>query len=316
MNDIKSRKILIVSSFYNREKNVEESVNSVVDQLSDDMLAVFVDDGSTDKTYEKLKKFDIHDNVVIIRQANLGMVKTFKSIIGKFDSEYIAIHGAGDISLTSRFVEQANYLDNNLDVVCLGCKYIESNVLNDTEFVRGTPFKENYHLKVIEHNPFTHGEVMFRREAYENSGGYRDYFTYAQDRDLWCRMSRIGKFACLDSVLYQRYSAIEGSVTANASKLLKQRYYSAYAISLHEHSLADSNSHIYDEDFSPLLFSKRGKLVKSIVKYLFSSLKRKRNDDAKIFFSRYVVEEKNHIRKFFIVFIFHVMSFLNKTIRK
>ncbi|MGO8747676.1 MAG: hypothetical protein ACLQNE_17025, partial [Thermoguttaceae bacterium] len=50
--------------------------------------------------------------------------------------------------------------------------------------------------------PPAHGSVMFRREAYEASGGYRDCFYYAQDSDLWLRMADVGLIAYLPQYLY------------------------------------------------------------------------------------------------------------------
>src|SRR5262249_34880906 len=47
-----------------------------------------------------------------------------------------------------------------------------------------------------------HGSVMFRRSAYEMSGGYRWQFYFAQDSDLWLRVGEIGRIAYLPERLY------------------------------------------------------------------------------------------------------------------
>jgi hypothetical protein len=58
-----------------------------------------------------------------------------------------------------------------------------------------------------------HGSVMFRRSAYEQVGGYRPEFYFAQDLDLWTRLIEVGGLAFVDEVLYQvRFSP--GSITA------------------------------------------------------------------------------------------------------
>jgi GT2 family glycosyltransferase len=44
--------------------------------------------------------------------------------------------------------------------------------------------------------------VMFRRDAYERAGGYREAFYYGQDFDLWYRMAAVGKFQTVPDVLY------------------------------------------------------------------------------------------------------------------
>jgi len=47
-----------------------------------------------------------------------------------------------------------------------------------------------------------HGTVMFSTEAYKNVGGYREEFYYAQDLDLWLRLSRTGSFSYVPEILY------------------------------------------------------------------------------------------------------------------
>ena len=49
--------------------------------------------------------------------------------------------------------------------------------------------------------PPHHGSVMFRRDAYERSGGYRAQFRYGQDWDLWYRLAALGKFQIVPEVL-------------------------------------------------------------------------------------------------------------------
>ena len=50
--------------------------------------------------------------------------------------------------------------------------------------------------------PPAHGSVMFRRDAYEQAGGYRPEFYFGQDSDLWLRMGQHGKIACVQQSLY------------------------------------------------------------------------------------------------------------------
>lgn len=48
-----------------------------------------------------------------------------------------------------------------------------------------------------------HGTMMFRKEAYVAAGGYRKEFYFAQDLDLWTRLSEFGQLRYVNSVLLQ-----------------------------------------------------------------------------------------------------------------
>lgn len=58
-----------------------------------------------------------------------------------------------------------------------------------------------------------HGSVMFRTESYQSVGGYRVPFRYAQDWDLWLRLSEVGQIQFAPEALYAfRFSS--GSISS------------------------------------------------------------------------------------------------------
>jgi len=75
-------------------------------------------------------------------------------------------------------------------------------------------------------NWFGHGSVMMRREAFQQLQGYDERFTYAQDYDLWLRMSEQFKIANLPEPLYcWRASAS----CISQSKAKEQEYFAGLA---------------------------------------------------------------------------------------
>lgn len=227
-------KVLIVSVFYNRESLVESSVKSVVNQMTNDMHLILVDDGSTDSTLCQLKLWEA-ENVTVIGQANMGFVKAINKAIAAIDSSYIAIHGAGDRSLPGRFKKQASVLDGDPRIGVVGCHYL-SRVEGSTMSGRVVMSRISEHPEtlMVRTNPFSHGEVMFRRSLFEGVGGYREFFTYAQDRDLWCRLSHLCMFKVIQETLYERLAYLPGSVSGNPEKSVRQRYLSAFAVHCHK----------------------------------------------------------------------------------
>lgn len=278
--------IIIVSVFYNRASMVSKSVGSVLGQIDSEINSLFiaVDDGSTDYTYNELCKFSDRNNYLLLKQENKGFVNTMIDVINAYPSKYIAVHGSGDISLPGRFYEQKKFLDNYNDVVCVGCRI--KKVYPDNSFdIAGDFFIEDYKELIISHNPYSHGEVMIRRSAYDSVGGYDEFFKYAQDRDLWCRLSLTGKFASLNEVFYERFVAVPGSVSGDLNKTLLQRYLSNYATFIHERKL--NKKSVTDFGEHNVFLFQNSTVLKDIERIFYSKLFRRRYNEAYFFFDHY-----------------------------
>ncbi len=231
-------KILIVSVYYNRESMVDASVGSIVSQLEPDMHLMLVDDGSTDGTLARMKAWEA-DNVTIMTHANMGFVQSIRAGIDAMPCTYIAVHGSGDLALPGRFRKQADYLDAHPETGVIGCHSRYEYVTGEfPPYVSTMTISANAPEQMLKQNPFHHGEVMMRRDCYEQVGGYRTFFKFAQDRDLFCRISRITGFHILDEVLYSRFIAVPGSVSGTPNKIIVQRYLSDFACYCHAQVLA------------------------------------------------------------------------------
>jgi glycosyltransferase involved in cell wall biosynthesis len=231
-------RVLVVSVFYNRESLVDDSVCSLVAQLEPDMHLMLVDDGSTDGTLARLQAFAA-DNVTIMTHPNMGFVRSVRAGIEAMPSTYIAIHGSGDLSLPGRLRKQADYLDQHPRIGVVGCH--SKCVYSSNEmppFIAAKSFTGDASRYMLTANLFHHGEVMMRRDCYEKVGGYRAFFRFAQDRDLFCRMSQVTHFHVIEEVLYVHYVGVPGSVSGTASKIIVQRFLSDFACYCHARRLA------------------------------------------------------------------------------
>ncbi|AFY69419.1 glycosyl transferase family 2 [Thalassoporum mexicanum PCC 7367] len=220
--------VSIVSVYYNRQDCVDESIQSLLNQTYPNLEIVVIDDGSSDRTYERLCQIK-DPRLKVISTANQGFVRAIKYAISLTTGKFIAIHGSGDISLPQRIDRQLNLLQKNSEIGFVGCyiknMYLCQNNLNEanqshTVLLMGDESRGIDGLRAG-HNPFTHGEVMFRRNVYQSVGGYRNLFKYGQDYDLWLRMAMITKFAIVKEFLYIRNVFPDG-VTVRLEKLLLQ----------------------------------------------------------------------------------------------
>jgi hypothetical protein len=110
---------------------------------------------------------------------------------------------ADDISLENRFEIQNNFLDINTDISVIGSSYLKIDKNNNVLDVINVPLKDQDIKSWLNYKcPFGHGTVMMRRSALEYVGGYDENFLYAQDYDLWLRLSKNFKLANIDQPLY------------------------------------------------------------------------------------------------------------------
>ncbi|SKB98316.1 Glycosyltransferase involved in cell wall bisynthesis [Parapedobacter luteus] len=220
--------VSIVCGYYNRENYVDESVSSLINQTYPNLEILIFDDCSTDNTYEKLKAFENKDNRIRIikHEKNKGFVKGIIDTINTAKGEYIAIHGSGDYSYPQRIERQVNVLQTMPNVGVVGC-FVKNDKLVGSEIqvsILDKKINGNCTELLQKTNPFTHGEVMYRKRLYYEAGGYRAFFQFSQDYDLWTRMSLKCDFFNVQEILYRRFLLSDGA-SSLPSKRLKQEMY-------------------------------------------------------------------------------------------
>ena len=227
-------KISVISGYYNRENNVDESIQSVLDQSFTDFELIVFDDCSKDNTYQKLKVFaDKDERVKLVRpDKNKGFVNGMIDAVNMAKGKYIAVHGSGDLSLKERLAKQYEYLENNPQIPMVSSFYANKDADNSVYKVfKADPILER--SLFLRHNPLSQGGVLFRKDVYYKAGGYRSIFKYSQDRDLWLRISRFGNIAVLQEVLYERMINYDG-VSYKEDKLIDQKKFSLLACKINE----------------------------------------------------------------------------------
>ena len=88
-------KFSVVIPLYNKEKYIESTIRSVLDQSHQDLEVLVVDDGSTDGSLALAERF-ASDRVHIIRQENQGVSVARNTGIEHASGEFICFLDADD----------------------------------------------------------------------------------------------------------------------------------------------------------------------------------------------------------------------------
>lgn len=175
------------------------------------------------KTLPKiLKLVFISNNVGLAAALNKGLDFCSNQLIARMDSD--------DISLSSRFHSQVNFMCNNLSVDVCGT-YI-SEIDENGKIIRKMVKYPLTHYSLYKffkkRDPFAHSSVMFRKSFFEKSGGYQENFRRNQDSVLWFNGFLNGAvFANLSEIglLFRRSNSFYTKKTdyASAFQYLKYR---------------------------------------------------------------------------------------------
>ena len=136
-------KISIIIPVYNGEKYLARCWLSLKNQTFKDWQAIFVDDGSVDKTARILDKYLAKDKrVVVIHKKNMGVSAARNDGIKKAKGDYIHFMDVDD-EIDADYYEKMIKFANNIDIVCSGfvsnSKY-SSNLMYEKQRVLKTLF--------------------------------------------------------------------------------------------------------------------------------------------------------------------------------
>ena len=200
-------KVSILMCVYNGEAHVREALESILEQTFTNLEFVIVDDGSTDSTLKILTEYAERDSrIVLIRnEENLGLERSLNKGLAACQGEYFARQDADDVSLPDRLQLQTHFLDTHPEVGALGTAV---ELIDE----QGAFLRENYlpvdhesiQARLMLTNSLHHSTLIARRSLMKELGGYDISCRYAEDYELWWRMSRHSRLATLPVILLRR----------------------------------------------------------------------------------------------------------------
>lgn len=234
---------------HNGMPHLEESVRSLLAQSFADFELVIGDDGSDDETGAVLARLAAEDERIRLlrRDRKSGPAAAANWVISHARAPLVAIAHADDIAHPDRFRRQVELFRDQAGVVLVGALNIGIDGAGRTVHPPNLwrlAFPTSF-------APMAHSSVMFRRDAFEAVGGYRQAADCWEDLDLYWRLDRRGRILVIPEVLSRyRYSQVSLRERARAEGLEQslERMYRSVAL-YQQHGDYES---MLDERESPL----------------------------------------------------------------
>jgi len=196
MNDLVS----IITTAYNAEKYIKNTIESVLDQEYQNFEYIIVDDGSTDRTAQIVQLFS-DTRIKFIQEEHIGRGRSLNKGIEASKGKYIAIQDADDLSHPKRLSIQVYCLKKMNDSGLLGTSQIEffENQIPQWQILEGRNLQKSVvdsKWGLLYFNPISHTSMMVPRAIMNNVGNYDQTRIHLFDWDLYLRICADGYRVC------------------------------------------------------------------------------------------------------------------------
>lgn len=181
------------------EAHVEECMASIRGQTIDSWELVVVDDGSTDGTPDILDRFARSDpRIRVFHRPARGVAAASNEGFQEAQAPLAARMDSDDVALPMRLELQVRCAESHRDWSVIGCGVECFPLEGRTDGMRmyeswlnGLVAPEDIANEIFVESPLPNPGILFRRNAFLASGGYRDG-PFPEDYDLLLRMHRAG----------------------------------------------------------------------------------------------------------------------------
>jgi len=220
---VSSPEVSVVMAIYNGAVYLRESIDSILAQEGVDFEFIIVNDGSTDSTGDILAEYVQNDSRIrVINQENAGLTRALIRGCAEARGKYIARQDCGDVSLPGRLdaqlqaflrVPRASLVSCGVRTVTDEGHLLVENIPSSEGATEGLLATDLVNVR----GPAHHGSTMFPRLQYNEVGGYRKEFYFAQDLDLWSRLAEHGRHIIVEGIYYKALFA-EHSISSQFRK--------------------------------------------------------------------------------------------------
>ena len=184
--------ITILMPVRNGEKYIKESIDSILKQTFTDFELLIMDDGSTDRTVERIERYT-DERIRLIRRKH-NFIRNLNEGLELALGAYIARMDADDIMHTERLRIQLKRMKKNPNITVCGTwakifsdKGNERNVFHFGHEIICEPV-----LELLKYNMLLHPSEMVKKEFLFNHHIKYQNYPYVEDYKLWFDIAKAG----------------------------------------------------------------------------------------------------------------------------
>ena len=189
--------ISVIIPTFNRINLLKETVDSVRNQGFRDFEIIVVNDGSTDGTGDWLRD---QTDLRVIEQNNLGIATARNNGAAAAKGDWLAFLDHDDLWAPDKLLVQAEFIRNNHDVALVAVRHVRMGQPNrepkNPQWIKGDLFLKEYSQSFIHTS-----SVMIRRDIFEHVGGFPTKYHFADEFDVWLKISAAYPIAYFDRPL-------------------------------------------------------------------------------------------------------------------
>jgi glycosyltransferase involved in cell wall biosynthesis len=200
-------RVSVVSTVYNGEPYFDRAIPGILAQTFDDFEFILVDDGSSDRSLDKLHEVAGRDpRVRVFAPGRLGAAAAYNYGVAQAQGEFIARQDFDDRSYPDRLRLQVAYLDTQPGVGVVGGYYELIDERRGERYLRMPPTDHAAILSTMARSvPIAHTIATFRRTAWSEAGGY-PLVNNLIDLRFYLRVAKLGwRFANIPHLVGEHY---------------------------------------------------------------------------------------------------------------
>jgi glycosyltransferase involved in cell wall biosynthesis len=213
----------VIIPLYNKEKYIENTIQSILNQTFTDYEVLIIDDCSTDRSIEKVQPFLSNSIRLVHHEKNSGLSAARNTGIANATTKYITFLDGDDVWKPT-FLEtihqliydfpEARIFGTNYEEVYSNKTFLPHNG-SDTLPIGFRGYIDFFKINVKQ-GIYNHGSVCIHKEVYQKVGNYNTEIKFSNDIDFNIRANYHFKLAYSNTIQMSYLMEVENQITRNS----------------------------------------------------------------------------------------------------
>ena len=196
--------ISIIIPTYNRKLFLINAIDSVFNQTYQNLELIIIDDGSSDKSIEYIKKK--YPSIKIYKQSNKGVSSARNKGIKISSNNWIAFLDSDDRWHPKKLEKQTNYLIKNPNYkICHTDEIWIRKGIRINQHKKHKKYGGHIFDKCLDLCRISPSSVIIHKDIFNKVGLFNEKFPVCEDYDLWLRIAEKFPILYLDEKLTIKY---------------------------------------------------------------------------------------------------------------